>query len=380
MTLQKMFIIIVLALVGVAVTPTAAQDDAESVVEDFYTWYLNATGYDTDSGRFRSPLTDGTYRDRQDLSQTMIATVDSLVDDDSPIRVDPFLCAQDLPETVRVEAVAADSILAYLDYAWNPEPRTILVTLIETDDTWRIDAVSCQETVTALGTVRTVYEQAVAERSTLDADNPLFTPALQARLREALETERPAGSGDPLLCAQDWPASVSVHPVLQTADRATAVVRQFYSGSTQPREIAVDLVWGERWQIDAIHCTLEAETVTLLVYHTYVRYQRYDLNHNIERTPLADWSPYPWATHIAPDLLETLLQSVSDAERSADPLLCAQDLPDRIVVTAQTPDTMQVDGLYPAGPDESLTVPLAQVTLAQNTDDIWQITAITCSR
>jgi hypothetical protein len=103
MSSYRFVVSLLVGLVAVlALVPAAAQEaDPVDVVERFYTWYLDYTGYDTETEEFRNAIVDGSYREREELSPALIAEIEA-----EALRfADPFLCAQDTPHDIAFEAV-----------------------------------------------------------------------------------------------------------------------------------------------------------------------------------------------------------------------------------------------------------------------------------
>lgn len=353
----------------------AAQEDVP-VVESFYSWILNYTGYDEETGEFRNPLVDGSYAEREELSPALIAEVEAMLPE---IHHDPFLCAQDVPASAMFEQVGEGEVLVSLYFAWNPRAHTLVA---EVNDEGQIDRINCMESVTARGTVESFYAAYREDRSVLD-DSPLVTDTLKAQIRN---TEQPLGGGDLVVCAQDRPDSVYVIDVMVAQDRAQMMVLPYFSGSGTGDSLTVDLVKGDRWQIDAIACEVLPETIATYLYNEFISTMRFDTVNGIERTPIIDWYPNPWAMHISETLLDELRDTyASDQPRHADPFLCAQNLPDWVEVAVRPDPSSQIvyltaSGLYPSGPDRFDSIDLAEIEMSTIADGTWQLNKITCSR
>lgn len=372
MTGRKFLIVLLtLALLTVTFAPVSAQaDDPLPTVQEFYTWYLDIAGYDEASGEFRNPLADGSYQERAELSPSLIEAVARIPDEEGGFFFDPFLCAQDVPESVSFTAIGSDAVLVTLFFAWNPRPHTLLAQL---DAAGQIAAIECRETVTARGTVEAFYGGYA--QFPPESDTTLLSDELEA----VYTSDEPRGF-DPFLCAQDIPQHMWVDEVVTGPDAATMIVRQYFAGNPQPHSISVDLAKAERWQITKITCEVGPETVAALLYNEFVRTMRYDMMQGIARTPIADWNPYPWSRHVGEALLDSLLAIYdSDEFRGVDPFICAQDLPEWVEVEpAADADHLRIAGMYPSGPDTFSRYNLATVEMALHSEDGWQMTAITC--
>ncbi len=397
---QYLPFVLVCVLLALAVTPATAQDDPADVVTSFYNWYIDYTGYDETIEEFRNPLVDGSYKEREELSANLIDRVVTIRETEGGYHYDPFICAQDVPESFEIEMIdhlteydAAALVSTY--FAWNPQPYRFVVALAEVDGAWQIENVICQESITPRGVTQSFYNwylnqlrqgEGAPRHSEMESGYPFLTGDLNARIAEAWEQREP-GFGDPVLCAQDVPISTAVNEVQVGQDEATMLVREYFAGNPDPKTLTVTLVKaGEQWQIDNIACAVAPETVAELLYNEFLRYMRYDMDRGIDRTPIADWAPYPWAQYMGQDVLDELLATYrSDEAVPADPFLCAQDLPawvsaERVTTDADASATLQIMGAYAAGPDSYTTYALATVemTVAPNGD--WQLMALTCAR
>lgn len=377
--LHLILLILVLPSLSLGIVNAQEETNPVPVVESFYNWYLDYTGYDEASGEFRNPLVDGSYMQREELATSLVETIETLAADQGGYHADPFLCAQDVPVSAEYLAVAPDAVLVSLYFGWNPRPHTLLVQL---DDDGLMAAVMCRETITPRGTVESFYNDYLETRSVQGAT--LLTETLQADIASAYEN-RELGSGDPVLCAQDIPQYVAVDPAQVGTDAATMIVREYFANNPQPYSITVDLVRDDRWQINAITCEVLPETVVALLYNEFIVNISYDHANGIERTPITDWTPQPWAQYMTEGLLNDLVATYEgDEPRMADPFLCAQDVPEWVETTALSASqsdrvSIQVSGAYPAGPDEYTTADLAQVELATGETGQWQIIAVTCN-
>ncbi|MBN1313402.1 MAG: hypothetical protein JXB30_18490, partial [Anaerolineae bacterium] len=124
-------------LSGCAVPGAAAKEPAQSpeaVVESFYTWAIGYGQFDPDTQEHHNPMVDGSYRSRQELGPEMIERYDAIVAsfDERGGGYDPFLCAQDVPNTITVNQAEYDGN-AYVQVDTSFEGHSILVelTLIE---------------------------------------------------------------------------------------------------------------------------------------------------------------------------------------------------------------------------------------------------------
>ncbi len=399
---------VVMAVVGVwAVGPrpetamAQGPESPEAVAEAFYTWYLDYTRPDPQTGEFDNPLVDGAYRESPYLSQALIERVEAMADEEMGFMADPFLCAQDTPERVAVELIEAGeetaSVLVQTYFGFNPLPHNLTAHLVRTEGAWQIDAITCGERVTPEGVVEGFYQDYIAYARPVAQPETFRNPLVDGFYREddrlsadliaQVDEQVAAGQlmADPLLCAQDVPMGVSADAAMVAEETATVIVHQFFSGNPEPRDILVSLGRGaEGWQIESITCQVPPEAIAAHFYRLYSIFARHDLETGGERQPLTDWG-YRWVTeYLSEGLLRQLSEGFASGEpRQADPVLCAQNIPARIEATvvesAADRAVVLVSGQYPSGPDSYESYPLATVELAQ-TEGRWAITAITCAR
>jgi hypothetical protein len=106
----------------------------EEVVAGFYDEYLGAI--DLKAGR--NPLVDRSYRSSDFLSEDFVAEVDELLDAFERGGYDPFLLAQDVPESVEVGEAVVSGETAQVLVETSFEGHAFLVTLKCIDGVWKI--------------------------------------------------------------------------------------------------------------------------------------------------------------------------------------------------------------------------------------------------
>jgi hypothetical protein len=111
-------------------------DTPELVVERFYLWYLD---YARNTG---NPLVDRAYRTRSDLMPEWIQSVDNLLH--TAAGYDPFLCAQDIPESFMVGQAAVSGEQATLTMLTSFPGHSFTVALELVSGTWKIFDIVCQ--------------------------------------------------------------------------------------------------------------------------------------------------------------------------------------------------------------------------------------------
>jgi hypothetical protein len=216
----------------------------EKVVTSFYEEYLGCI----DLAAGRNPLVDRAYRSSEFLSEGFVAEVDELLDSFERGACDPFLLAQDVPESVAVgEAVVAGET-AQVPVETSFEGHGFLVTLKRIDGVWKIDDVGQMPDVV----VESFYSRYLA---TIDNDggamqNPLvdgfyrdcpeLSEAFVVTVDEAVASfDR--GAFDPILLAQDVPARIAVGEAELLGDGARVTVEMFWGGNPEPSERVVTL-------------------------------------------------------------------------------------------------------------------------------------------
>jgi hypothetical protein len=147
----KLFTLFVL-LIGLAVVSTGCGSEAaqastdvppEKVVESFYEWYLGYIG-DRASDEMRNPLVDGAYRSSEYLSEAFVQKVDDLLASFEHGGYDPFLCAQDIPESISADKAMvsgdAASVMVHTSFAGH----SLQVDLQQFEGQWKISDIICR--------------------------------------------------------------------------------------------------------------------------------------------------------------------------------------------------------------------------------------------
>jgi hypothetical protein len=105
----------------------------EEVVEGFYNWYLEYPGNPTQGAYRSSPFLTEALMDR--TAQTVAGFVMG--------GFDPFLCAQDSPEKIYVDAAEISGDSARIKVTSSFQGHEFRVQLIQEDGEWKIDQVLC---------------------------------------------------------------------------------------------------------------------------------------------------------------------------------------------------------------------------------------------
>jgi hypothetical protein len=393
--LKKMVVIVSLLLIGLM--PVLAQTDDEphrdvvETVSSFYNWYLDYTAPD-ETGHFSNPLVDRAYRDSPYLTEALIARIDAQLEEEH-IMADPFLCAQDIPEEYRLETAAvsaeASTVLLRQFFAGNPRLYNITVELVAEDGDWRLDNIICGDTITSVGVTRAFYDWYL-DYTTPDEtgyfNNPLVdkayreAPYLSAELVEQMDTllsDEPI-MYDPFLCAQDIPQWYRTEEIDTGADAAQVMVITYFPAFPGRLLVSLENIAGG-WQLVDIACQVPPEVVTIGFYNLYMAHVDYNQRHGSRHSPL---SGYDWSPFLDDALYDDLAARLDATERIADPVLCAQDMPERIQVKPQeTSDelvTLLVRGDYSAGTDTYTSYDLVIVEL-RLVNRQWKLTGLHCA-
>jgi hypothetical protein len=131
--LWSVLIVAMVAAVGCS-QPATASASPDEVVNTFYRWYLGYPG---------NVLVDGAYRDSEYLSQEFRAEVDRILDSFSMGGYDPFLCAQDIPESITVSEPVLSGDTAAVSVNTSFQGHMFELVLNSAQDGWKITAINC---------------------------------------------------------------------------------------------------------------------------------------------------------------------------------------------------------------------------------------------
>ncbi len=386
--------VLLFVLIGMLM-PVTAQEDAPDpeigeVVTQFYDWYtetLLASNYSVGTA----------YQDSPYLTQDFIARLDDQFAAAERM-ADPLLCAQAVPNFYSVEVARAFSEEARVlmrQHFDSPLTNNITIELARVDDTWKINEVACEDTVTPRGVTQAFYdfwlgyvgydvetghfENPMVDRLWRSSD--LLTVELIDRLDAMMDSDTPIGH-DPVLCAQDIPRDAQALEIDVRGDQARVLVNEYFGDFPVPHRVLVTLrETGGGWKIDDFGCDVTPETIALSFYRLYIDFTRYDMDYDIERTRLLDWG-FNWNAYLSAGLLERLNAEFTDpAGLPADPVMCAQDIPAFVEVMPMdvTDDnaTLQLTGMYPSGEDTVTGYELATLMM-EKAMGRWVIGNILC--
>jgi hypothetical protein len=381
-----------LFLVGLLVMPLQAQQATPvAAVEAFYNAYLRDASASPEPAR-QEPAAYSAFLTTDFITRTE-ALLASFADEGPGY--DPFLCAQSVPSVFTTEIIRTvgeeATALLQLTFGDNPNPLNLTLKLAQEEGGWKISDIICGETITARGVTEDFYSWYLGYLRPDEAGNfrnplvegayrdyPYLTPELSARIDAVV-----AGGlmADPFLCAQDVPDGVTTFALTRDDINADVLVRAQF-GATPYYLLAQLVRQGDQWLLDRVVCDPGPEAFVQHFYNQYIALTRYDIANETGRTPITDWG-YGVADLLSDGMREALAAALTQQGRVADPVLCAQDVPDRIVVERITGDAsraeMRVSGLYPQGPDTFNTVALALVT-AERDGRLWKLAEIACQR
>ncbi len=118
--------------------PPPAETTPAEAVNGFYGWYLS---YARNQG---NPLVDGAYQSSQFLTQGLVQKVDGIVASFDRGGFDPFLCAQDIPDSVSLDEPVVSGDVARVTVHTSFEDHAFTVALQRTNGRWLMSDVLCE--------------------------------------------------------------------------------------------------------------------------------------------------------------------------------------------------------------------------------------------
>lgn len=256
-------VVLVALVVGILSRAMAAPEvgdaDPAAVVGAFYEWYLGYIGDRGDREAMRNPLADRAYRSSEYLADEFIAEVDQLLESFDVAGYDPFLQAQDIPESVDVgEAVVADGV-AQVSVETSFEGHRLMVTLEKRDGAWKIRNIAAAPDLV----VRLFYGWYLRY---IDRDGDMRNPLVDGAYRDSRylseafveEIDETLASFDrsgfdPLLLAQDIPVRIEVGGMEVSGREARVMVEMFWGGNPTPSQRVVELrLMDGQWMIEGV--------------------------------------------------------------------------------------------------------------------------------
>ena len=207
----------------------------DQVVAEYYRWYLDYIRSDP-KGDFHNPLIELAYQDSRLLTKELINRIDQIVEGDQGINYDPFLCAQDVPESIDVISSfqSDDNVTVVVQSSFYRHIYT--VDLVKRWGQWKIMEVNCGTTPVGVASAYYAwYLDYIGDPEEGEINNPLvdqvyrnsglLSTQLISSIDDAL-AEMSGGGFDPFLRAQDIPGSFWVEA---GADENNALVYLRYT-------------------------------------------------------------------------------------------------------------------------------------------------------
>lgn len=214
----------------------------EEIAEAFYAWYLESFG-DPATGTFRSPA----YHDSEYLTSSFIGHIDEVLDSfDGMSGYDPFLCAQDIPQTVLAGGTFHHNGQASVVMRTNFPDHFFTVDLQHTGGDWKISNITCAFAPEGVAKAfYTWYLAYIGDPASDNFRNPLVDKAYQESgfltpgFIQGLDDLTAGGiPADPILMAQDIPNDFTVDPGM---DGLTAIVHLQF-GTETVRHLKIHMI------------------------------------------------------------------------------------------------------------------------------------------
>ena len=188
----------------------------EEIVDRFYGWYLDYPG---------NAMVDEAYRSSEYLTVEFVQEVDEIIASFNKGGYDPFLCAQDVPGSLIVEAVdvVGEEAVVVVREIWNvgteyESARDLEVALRMIDGAWKIADIACAAPEPAALTPEDVargfydwYLGYIGDPASEEMRNPLVDGAYRSsehltaefvqEVDEIIASFGDQGGYDPFLCA-----------------------------------------------------------------------------------------------------------------------------------------------------------------------------------
>jgi hypothetical protein len=233
--------------------PEAEAKTPEQVVAAFYDWYLVYAEH------VGNPLADKAYHDSPYLTADLVQHMDEVIAGFDRGGYDPFLCAQDVPDSVTLDGVFMNyqtpGVLVRTSF--DGHYFTVDLRLMD-DDLWQISNVTCGGTPDgAAKAFYTWYMGYIGDPATDQFRNPLVDGAyrdsgfLTAEFIDKVDEIIAGFNGggyDPFLLAQTLPQGFSVDPGYQPD---TAIVGLMFGEQVKMVQVAF-VEEGGRWLINDI--------------------------------------------------------------------------------------------------------------------------------
>jgi hypothetical protein len=113
-------------------------DTPEGSVNAFYSWYLWYAKY------IGNPLIEKAYHGNEYLSEGFVEKIDEMSESFDQGVYDPFICAQDVPESISVGNMDVAGNTAQVSVSTSFENHQFTVLLWKVNDRWEITDVACE--------------------------------------------------------------------------------------------------------------------------------------------------------------------------------------------------------------------------------------------
>jgi len=376
--------------------PAAASLSPQEVAQSYYDWYLSYIG-DRASESMRNPLVDRAYAGSPYLSAGLIQKIDGFLGSPEGGMFDPFLCAQDIPDSITAGPATIEGDQARLTVETSFAGHHFEVALHQVAGEWKMSDVTCAAPTQASDSpsaspemiVQSFYQWWIGfvdQSQQAGAGNPLIDGAYADHVSVAPELAQKVdqivagfdqGGYDPFLCAQDLPQIVSYRIVEMTSERAEVAVRETWTGSYQEVLVTLRPTLNGSWQMVDIACPGEGPDVASpagvvrAYYNWYLEYARHVGNPMVDNAYQNGALSETFAAKVA-DLLATMR---AENKGGFDPLLLAQDLPARVEISLESESDAKATVLVSQFFFFNETPRLLRVTL-DKLDGRWQIVDI----
>lgn len=209
--------------------------NAEETVQEFYDGYLSQAA----TGGPGNMLSNRAYRDSPYLSAALVRDVDLLVEQAGGPGFDPFLCAQDLPESIKVTSSFENAMRPIVVVESSFPGHTLVLDLVRANfNRWTIETITCGRSYQ--GAAKSFFTWALgyinAEEGTRNPwtdgayqDSPYLSQAMINELDARLASGEPL-EADPVMFSQAVPQAL--HTTACPHDQPCAYVDLQYGDAT----------------------------------------------------------------------------------------------------------------------------------------------------
>lgn len=332
--------------------------DPTVVAQAFYDDYL---------GELLNSGGSGNYHESEYVTQALIQSMDAAIQEG--VSADPFLCAQNFPDTVAVFDSRVNGDAAVVVMTTNFSGHFMTVDMVREGGAWKLNDVSCGDRINSVLPVETFFDWYIT--SLQSGDNPAQSGSFQDRdelsptIIAGIDQRITEGAfADPFTCGQGVLEQIDLVEVLPWNGETrllvgTNIPDQYVTITTQLN--------GTAWQIESIDCGdhLSPQGVTNDFYQWYLDYI------STQGNPLSDRA-FQNREELAWGLIQTMNRILEEG-LPFDPFLCAQDYPESFTTALVSSDdrhaSVQVTTNFS---DHRFTASLIQ------TGAVWQIDEVNC--